>query len=611
MNQILKRRLAAILATDMVGFSMRMGVDEVGTLSALRMLRRELIDPSIERHGGRVFKTTGDGLLAVFASVVDAVNCAIDLQLSMAEHNNDKPPDKRVVFRMGVNLGEVISEGNDLIADNVDIFGDGVNIAARIEPLARHGGICLSNIVYLECRNRIEAAFHDGGEQELKNIANPVRVWHWSAPNSLEGSADAPGDAHKAGSQSAVKADSATKSGLAPAGPAGVIVARHGKPSIVVQPLDNLSSDPQLKHFADAMKQEIVTGLSGDSRLHVISSNSSLDKELGARYRLEGGIRPGKKQYRINVQLVETASGINSWTEKIDLPADEMFDRLDELVHGLVTALCSNIAMAECNNAQRQKPENLPAWALCVQAEVLYFSQADSKTLLEAEKLTRRATEIEPDYAAGWALLACVASSRSMLGLGGDLEKNTDEALLLVKQALMLAPKDPVVLGYCGYACTWAGQATQAVEYLERSLEINPNNSFSRLAYGAALWADAAPEEGLHQLDVFLLRSPKDPYIGLAHLFRAFGYLALRDLQQAEESTRQCIRELPNMAWGHLTLAMLLTLLQRDDEARAFLRQALRVEPGLPRECAEDFFCRINPEVLAGMAIALTHEVWC
>ncbi len=346
--------------------------------------------------------------------------------------------------------------------------------------------------------------------------------------------------------------------------PADAIEPSKDKPSIAVLPFVNMSDDKSQEYFADGMTEDIITGLSCDSRLFVIARNSTfaykgqspdiraVGKELGVRYVLEGSIRPVGDRLRITVQLIETASGTHVWADKIDRPVAELFAIMDEVVDGLVTALCSNLGMAEGKRAARQRPEDLQAWALCVQAEVLYFSQLGPTYLAEAEKLARRATEIEPGYAVSWALLGALYGERASAGLSVNLAKDAEEAMAFVNTALSLAPGDPVVLGYCGSAAITAGHAAQAIDYLARSLAINPNSSFARLYYGFALWADARPaEEGIAQLELFIRRSPKDPYVGLAYLF---SFMLPFDKPRPAASRANGAESGKTLAWRRLEL---------------------------------------------------------
>ncbi len=395
------------------------------------------------------------------------------------------------------------------------------------------------------------------------------------------------------------------------------------KPSIAVLPFVNMSDDKSQEYFADGMTEDIITGLSFDSRLSVTARNStfaykgqssdirSVGKELGVRYVLEGSIRPINDRLRITVQLIETESGSHVWADKIDRPVAEIFDIQDEVVDGLVTTLCSSLGVAEGQRAQRARPENLQAWALCVQAEVLYFSQANPETMEEAERLLRRATEIEPGYAASWALLAYMASMQIPYGLSDDLAKDSANVLSLVSKALRLAPNDPVVLGYCGCAVIWAGQVSQAIDYLERSLAINPNSNITRIFYGAALWADAKPEEGLVQLQLFIKRSTQDPYIGLGSFFISFCHCSLNDFLEAEEAARNCIRHQPGFAWAYFMLAISLAALGRDAEVSPQMQKVQQLAPSMTLQGLEDFWHHVirEPEQTEQF-IALTRQAW-
>ncbi|MEH6638845.1 MAG: hypothetical protein V7717_06205 [Porticoccaceae bacterium] len=395
------------------------------------------------------------------------------------------------------------------------------------------------------------------------------------------------------------------------------------KPSIAVLPFVNMSDDKSQEYFADGMTEDIITGLSCDSRLFVVARNSTfaykgqspdirtVGKELGVRYVLEGSIRPVGERLRITVQLIETDTGSHVWADKIDRPTAEIFDIMDDVVDGLVTTLCTNLNVAETKRTARQRPENLQAWELCVRAENLFISQPDSTSILEAENLAQRAAAMEPDYAVCWALCALLASVRVTNGASGNLAQDVEQALSLVSKALRLAPNDPVVLSYCGFAATFAGEAPQAIDYLERSLAINPNNSFSRLYYGAALYNAARIEESITQLKLFIHRSPRDTYIGIAYLHLSFAYLSLNDPIQAEPAARNTVKHLPGFGWGYGLLAMSLGALGRDTEAQEQMAQFLRLEPGLTRENMEDtWHIWFRKPEQAKHLIRLLRQVW-
>jgi adenylate cyclase len=371
-----------------------------------------------------------------------------------------------------------------------------------------------------------------------------------------------------------------------------IIDAFADKPSIAVLPFVNMSDDKSQEYFADGMTEDIITGLSYDSRLFVIARNSTaaykgqtpdvraVGKELGVRYVLEGSIRPQNDMLRITVQLVETTSGAHVWADRIDRPIKEIFAISDAVVDGLVMALCSNLGAAEATRAGRARPEDLQAWALCVQAENIHASQLTQDTVLAAEKLVRRATEIEPAYGPGWAHLAYVITMRAGYGLNGDL----DEARSLAAKALRLAPNDPMVLGNCGMAYVWTGQTAQAIDCLERSLALNPNNGLFRLRYGHALLASGDPEGGLAQIADFFRLSPKDPNAGIGHVWASNCYLALEDYPRAEEAARKAIKLLPAFPVGYVNLALSLSARGRVAEAAQAMRKLRDAVPGFTIE---------------------------
>jgi adenylate cyclase len=395
------------------------------------------------------------------------------------------------------------------------------------------------------------------------------------------------------------------------------------KPSIAVLPFVNMSKDEDKEFFADGMTEDIITGLSCDSRLFVIARNSTfaykgqtpdirtVGKELGVSYVLEGSIRPVGERLRITVQLIETATGAHVWADKIDRPTAEIFDIMDDVVDGLVTSLCSNLGVAEGKRAQRQRPEDLQAWALCVQAEVLFFTQPDATTYLEAQSLAQRASEIEPGYAISWALLAWMISTRIVWGRSVDLSKDADEALSLITKAIRLAPQDPTVLGYCGIAASWIGEAAPGLGYLERSLSVNPNNSNVQIAYGFALLVDARPEQGLKQLELFLKRSPRDPSIAMATFFVSWCHLALGNFPEAELAARESVKHWTGFVWAHLAIAMSLSAMDRDSEAQEQMQIVHQLEPTWTRERIEDLWrLQLRKPDAAENMIALVRQAW-
>ncbi len=340
-----QRRLAAILAADVAGYSRLMGADEEGTLACLKAIRRELSDPKVKEHRGRIVKTTGDGLLIEFASVVDAVRCAVEVQRAMAERNTDVPPDRRIELRMGINLGDIIKDGRD-------IYGDGVNVAARLEGLAEPGGICVSRVVRDQVRDRLAFAFEDMGEQQVKNIARPVRV-HRIKLFEEEGS-PAVRPSHQA---------TATP------------LAVPDKPSVAVLPFTNMSGDPEQEYLADGIAEDVITALSRYPSLFVIARNScftykgravdvkQVGRDLGVRYVLEGSVRKAGNRIRVTAQLVEAQTGNHVWAERYDRDLVDIFAVQDEITEAATIAVAPAVADAERQRAMRKAPESLDVWA--------------------------------------------------------------------------------------------------------------------------------------------------------------------------------------------------------------------------------------------------------
>ena len=395
------------------------------------------------------------------------------------------------------------------------------------------------------------------------------------------------------------------------------------KPSIAVLPFVNMSDDKDKEFFADGMTEDIITGLSCDSRLFVIARNSTfaykgqspdirqVGKELGVRYVVEGSVRPVGKHLRITVQLIEAESGNHVWADKIDRPTAEIFEVMDTVVNDLVTALTSNLGVAESKRAKRQRPENLDAWALCVRAEVMLLSQMDSQAIAAAEELAQQAADIEPDYAVSWALLGLLIGFKIVYVPRDNLAKDSEQTFSLISKALRLAPNDPVVLSYCGFAATFAGNAVIAIDYLERSLSINPNSSFSQFVYGAAFLFSGRLEESIAQSQFFIDRFPKDPYISLAYYYLGCAYLTANDAQSAEEALRKCVKHAPDYPWGHLILAMTLQAQGREEDVQQLMRVVYKLEPDWTLELIREIFSYVfvRPED-ANIWITLIHEAW-
>src|SRR5262252_8064546 len=378
------RRLAAIFAGDIAGYSRLMGTDEEGTLRRLKMHRKELVDPKIAEHRGRIVKTTGDGILVEFVSVVDAVRCAVDIQRGMIERNTNVPTEKRIEFRIGINVGDIIIDGDD-------IYGDGVNVAARLEALADPGGIMVSRVVHDQVQDKLGFEFDDMGEQAVKNIARPVGVHRVHLTEQLP----------RAISPAAGKIQRATSE----------------RPSIAVLPFVNMSGDPEQEYFADGISEDLITGLSKLRWFFVIARNSSFAyrgkaidvkraaRELGVRYVLEGSVRKGGNRVRITAQLIDAASGNHVWADRYDGDLSDVFELQDEITKKVVSALEPKLLEAEALRSQNRSPEDVGAWDLVMRANSRLWRQTKADTD-KAIALLKQATERFPDYAPAHSILA-------------------------------------------------------------------------------------------------------------------------------------------------------------------------------------------------------------
>jgi TolB-like protein/class 3 adenylate cyclase len=416
-----QRRLAAIVSADVAGYSRLMGRDESGTLAALKALRREIVDPQIAAHGGRIVKTTGDGLLLEFPSVVDAVHCVIEVQTAMAMKISDVPEDRRITFRIGVNLGDIIIDGDD-------IFGDGVNIAARLQEIADSGGVCVSSRVHEDIRDRLDAASNDGGPQTLKNIARPVQVWRWS-----------PG--------------ASTPAALTDEASADVQLTLPDKPSIAVLPFQNMSRDAEQEYFTDGITEDIITELSRFHSLFVIARNSSFSykgkspdirqvgKELGVRYVLEGSIRKASNRIRVTGQLVDTLTGNHIWAERYDRVLEDIFAVQEEVTQAIVAAIAPQIEATEQSKATRRRPDNLTAYEIALRGwthAMEGIDKADRILLDQSIREAKEALAIDPNSVLALNVLANAHANALHLQVATDREHALRETMWAAARAIEL-----------------------------------------------------------------------------------------------------------------------------------------------------------------------------
>jgi adenylate cyclase len=575
-----ERRLAAILAVDVAGYSRLMGADEEGTLAALRAVRRELGDPKIAEHRGRIVKTTGDGLLVEFASVVDAVRCAVEVQREMIARNAASPTGRRIEFRMGINVGDIIIEDGD-------IFGDGVNIAARLEALAEPGGICLSAAAHEQVRDRLDIGFDDLGEQQVKNITRPVRVF-------------------------------AVCLGPRASGPhAGEMPAFHptplplpDKPSLAVLPFQNLSGDPEQEYFADGMVEEITTAIARLPWLFVIARNSSFTykgravdvkqvaRELGVRYVLEGSVRKAGNRVRITGQLIDTTTGAHIWADRFDGALDDIFELQDQVASNVAGAIEPKLRQSEIERASRKPAASLTAYDLYLHA-LAQFHRFTEECAAEAVVLTRRALAIDPSYAPAAALLGWCRGRQRLQGWGALSDEDIGEACRLARQALEAERDDAETISLAAWTLfRLGGEAETAAAALDRALVLNPNAAHAWLARGSIHALRNQPDAAIEAIERARRLSPFDPYTFVFASNMALAHLAARRFEQAIEWADRALHDRPRQVGAMRVKVVALAHLGHLDEARAELSRVLAIDPKLTIAGFRAFAHFQAPEVL-------------
>lgn len=505
----MEHRLAAIVAADMVGYSRLMEVDERGTLARLRTHRIELIDPVIDRNHGRIIKTTGDGMLVEFHSVADAMRSSIEIQERMRRRNSDVPDDRRIEFRIGINLGDIIFEDGD-------IYGDGVNIAARVEQLAEVGGICVTGAVHAQVEGRLEASFEDLGEKPLKNISRPVRVYR-----VLPAGADE---------------QAATGSG-----PRAAVL----KPSIAVLPFTNMSGDAEQEFFADGLTEDIITELSRRHELFVISRTSSfvykgkavnlrdVAQKLGARYMVEGSVRKAADRVRITVQLIDTATDGHIWAERYDRKLDDIFTVQDEITRAIVSTLPGRLEAAQQDRLSRMKPSNMAAYECTLAAKVLHHKSTREDNA-NAQVLIDRALMLDPDYAHAHAWRGCILGQVYSNGWAQDPEATFKEVMAELDRAIALDDNDADVHRILAAVSIVRNDFTRARYHQDRALALNPNYDLVVVQMGELFTWLGEAEEGVDWIRKAMKLNPHHPARFWSHLGKA--YFVGRQYAQAIEA---------------------------------------------------------------------------
>jgi adenylate cyclase len=548
-----ERRLAAVLAADVAGYSRLMSADEVGTLAALKSHRRELVDPAIAEHKGRIVKTTGDGLLVEFASAVDAVNCAVAVQGEMRERNANAA--LKITFRIGINIG-------DIIIDSGDIFGDGVNIAARLENECEPGGVFVSGSAFEQVRGKISVAFDDLGERPLKNIERPVRLYAVRAAGADDASTAVPSGSKR-------RAESPVAD----------------KPSVAVLPFTNMSGDPEQEFFADGLTEDIITELSRFHDLLVISRNSSfvykgkaikiqdVAREFGVNYVLEGSVRKAGNRVRVTVQLIDAETDRHIWAERYDRELEDVFAIQDEMTRAIVATLAGRVEAARHDRAKRKPTGNMAAYEYVLAAKVLHHrsTRVDNE---EAQRLLDRALELDPDYAHAHAWKACVLGQTWVYDWCEDRDATFQQVADEADATLTLDENDSDVHRILAALNLNRNDHDKAVYHQERALALNPNYDLVVVQQGELLTWLGRPEEGIDWIKKAMRLNPYHPQRFWNHLGRAC-YCAERYAEAVEALLR--ITQ-PDHA-HHALLAA--SFAQMDDSAAAATHAAevLKREP--------------------------------
>jgi TolB-like protein/class 3 adenylate cyclase len=561
----ISRRLTTILAADVAGYSRLAAADEEGTVSRLRALRQELIDPVIAAHGGRIVKTTGDGRLIEFGSVVDAVRGAIEVQRKMAVRNIDVAPDKRIAFRVGIHLGDVIVEGDG------DLMGDGVNIAARLEAIAEPGGICLSEDVYRQVRDKMAAEVTDLGDRELKNIARPVRVYAVQIGGTTN--------------TSARHGFSLSPGASPPLGP----VSSPARLSIVVLPFANIGGDPEQEYFVDGVTESLTTDLSRMSGSFVIGRNTAftykgkhvdlkqIGRDLKVRYVLEGSVQRGGNRLRVNVQLIDAETGNHLWAERFDKPIADLFDMQDEIVARLANQLGAQLIVVEARRAERSP--NPDSMDLCFQGLAHMQKGVTRENMAQARGFFERALALDPDNIE--ALIG--AANVDMIAAASYIAKDRPARIAAVEatatRVLALAPNHAVAHFLLGAAQINTNRAVQGIAECEHALALDRNLAIAHAFIGIAKFYIGRAEESEAHVQEALRFSPRDTNAYIWMFVAGASKLLLGQNEAAAAWLRRAIEANRNFPNQHAWLAAALAHLGRLDEARAAAQVALALDP--------------------------------
>jgi len=554
MTQEVKRKLTAILSADVKGYSRLMEMDELGTLRTLNTYKEVMVN-LIQKHRGRVVDAPGDNVLAEFGSVVDAVECAVEIQKDLKTRNAEVPENRRMEFRIGINLGDVVEEGEK-------IFGDGVNIAARLQGLAEGGGVCISGTAYDQVENKLGLEYEYLGEQEVKNIAKRIR-------------------AYRAKTKIAETQTNSVKHSQLP-----------DRPSIAVLPFANISGDPEQEYFADGIAEDVITALSKFRWFFVIARNSTFTykgktvdvktvaQDLGVRYVLEGSVRKSGKRVRITAQLIEAPTGHHVWAERYDRDLEDIFAVQDEITESIVTSVGPEFLSAEMQRAQRRDVRSLDAWDYAMRA-AYHHSRYTKEDSAEAQRLLQKAIELDPLNVGGFCLLAFTHLMQVQFGWSESVVRSIQEAAEAAKKAVAIDDRDAWAHMALGLVDLISRRYDDAIGRFKRAIDLNPSLANAYGALGQALALAGQYDAAVEQINKAIRLSPRDPF--LVYWFGHLGLAAFTEerYDEACEWGRKCVHENPNFPGGHRLLAASCGQLGRTKEAQAALMELLLLMPGM------------------------------
>jgi TolB-like protein/class 3 adenylate cyclase len=586
-SEHVERRLAAVLAADVAGYSRLMGRDEEGTLTQLKKFRKTLVDPTIAAHRGRIVKTTGDGVLVEFASAVDAARCAVEVQRGVAGQNADVPSDLRIEFRIGIHVGDIIFDDND-------IFGDGVNIAARLEGIAEPGGVCISDDAQRQIRGKVDSLFEDMGTQNLKNIAEPMRAWRLSTDTN----------------SAALLLRGRSIETAQP-------LALPDKPSIAVLPFQNMSSDPEQEYFADGIVEDIITALSRYHALFVIARNSSftykghavdvkqVGRELGVRYVLEGSVRKVLDRVRVTGQLIDASTGAHLWADRFDGALKDIFDLQDDITLRVVGAIAPKLEHAEIVRAMRKPTESLDGYDYYLRA-MSNFHKAGREDISEALRLFHKAIEFDDNFSSAYGMAAWCYVRRKMNGWADDGASESSQAVQIAERAVERGKDDAVALASSGLAIGYMfADFERAASLMDRAQALNPNLA---MAWHLSSWIRSflgQQDLAVEHLERAIRLSPIDPQRPGMLAATASAHFAAGRFDKAASLANTAMLEQSNNFLATLVAAGANAMVGNLDVAMSAMERVHELDPTLRLHQVKHRLPHRQPEVLAQWEEAL------